>query len=125
MKGLFLLLFLSFSLLLSAQQQLEQTVRGVVIEKNTQESLPGAAIVVSSGGKEFGVVTNDKGEFSVSNIPVGRCNIAVSMLGFTPYVSNNVLIYSGKETFWKLFWKKIPLFWKKLLLLPKWIRNNP
>jgi len=79
-------------------QQYEQTVRGVVLEKHTSEYLPAAAVIVVSDGKQFGTTTNEKGEFAISNIPVGRCNISVSMLGFTPYVSNNILVYSGKET---------------------------
>ena len=71
---------------------------GVVVEKNTQGSLPGAAVIVSSNGKEFGAVCNAKGEFAISSIPVGRCHIFVSMLGFVPYISNNIPVYSGKET---------------------------
>ena len=86
------------SALLSAQQQYEQTVRGVVLEKNTMESLPGATVVVSSGNRKLGAATNEKGEFTISGVSVGRCDILVSMLGFTPYMSNNVLIFSGKET---------------------------
>jgi len=79
-------------------QQYEQTVRGVVLERNTRESLPGAAVIVSSGSREFGTTTNEKGEFTISGVPVGRCNINISMLGFVPFVSNNILVYSGKET---------------------------
>ena len=86
------------SALLSAQQQYEQTVRGVVLEKNTMESLPGASVVVSFGDRELSTTTNEKGEFTISGVSVGRCNILVSILGFTPYLSNNVLIFSGKET---------------------------
>jgi len=84
--------------LLLLAQQYEQTVRGAVIEKNTLEPLPGAAIVVLTNNKQFGTTTNEKGEFAISAIPVGRCNISVSMLGFTTYVSNSILVYSGKET---------------------------
>lgn len=94
----FLFLFLVSSVSLSAQQQYGQTVRGVVSNKNTQAYLPGATVVVSSNDKTIGTTTNAKGEFSISGIPVGRCNISVSMLGFTPYISNNILVYSGKET---------------------------
>jgi len=95
-NSLFYVLFL-FPILLSAQQ-FEQTVRGVVMEKDTRESLPGAAVVVVSDGKQFGTTTDGKGEFSIANIPVGRCNISVSMLGFVTYISNSILVYSGKET---------------------------
>lgn len=97
LKKALLFLFLVSSISLSAQQQYKQTVRGVVLDKNTQEYLPGAAVIVSYDDKAVGTTTNEKGEFSISGVPVGRCNISVSMLGFTPYASNNILVYSGKE----------------------------
>jgi hypothetical protein len=97
-KRFILCVFICSPLTLFAQQQYELTVRGVVLEKNTRESLPGAAVIVSSGDRQFGATTSEKGEFSVSGIPVGRCHIAVSMMGFTTYLSNNILIFSGKET---------------------------
>lgn len=97
LKKVLLFLFLVSSISLSAQQQYKQTVRGVVLDKNTQEYLPGATIIVSYDDNTIGTTTNEKGEFSISGVPVGRCNISVSMLGFTPYASNNILVYSGKE----------------------------
>ena len=98
LKKFYLILFLLWPVLLAAQQQYVQTVRGIVVEKNTQEPLPSVTAVVISNDKQFATITNDQGEFAISGIPVGRCNISVSMLGFTPYVSNNILVYSGKET---------------------------
>ena len=98
MKRILILVVLFFPFIMIAQQHFEQTVRGVVLEKVTNEPLPGAAIVVLSDGKEFGTITNENGEFGFSGVPVGRCHITVSMLGFTSYISNNILVYSGKET---------------------------
>jgi len=92
------LIFVLVAIQLSAQQNYYQTIRGVVYEKNSQERLVGVNVLVMSGGKQSGDTTNEKGEFAVENVPVGRCNIAVSMLGFTPYLSNNILVFSGKET---------------------------
>ncbi|MCL2417263.1 MAG: carboxypeptidase regulatory-like domain-containing protein [Bacteroidales bacterium] len=89
-----LLLFLC-PIILSAQTQ---TVRGVVIEKSTLEPLPGATVIVTSNDRQFGTSTNEAGEFSVPNVPVGRCNIFVSMVGFVPFASNNILVHSGRET---------------------------
>ena len=119
------MLSLSLPISLSAQKQFEQTVRGIVVEKNTQESLPGAAVVVSFGGKEIGAITNDKGEFSISGIPVGRCNITVSMLGFTPYKSNNVLIYSGKETVMEIVLEENPFVLEEVTVTPKVDKEQP
>ena len=96
--SIWLIMCLLFSPVLLSAQQHEQTVRGVVLEKNTQETLPGAAVIVSSGGRMFGTTTNANGEFAIAGIPVGRCNISISMLGFVTYLSNSILVYSGKET---------------------------
>ena len=99
MKKIIFILLVEFSpMILLAQKQLEQTVRGVVIDKNTRETLPRASVIISANSKEYPTITDDKGEFTISGIPVGRCKIAVSMLGYTPYVSNSILVYSGKET---------------------------
>ena len=98
LKRFLLCLFLLSPVVLSAQQQFNQTVRGVVMDKNTQETLPGANVMVVSNGKQYFATTDEKGVFAVSNVPVGRCNITVTMIGFVPYASNNVLVYSGKET---------------------------
>ena len=95
---LMLMISVALPALLTAQQQYDQTVRGVVVEKNTLEPLPGAAVIVSSAGKDIGTTTNAKGEFAIAGIPVGRCNITVSTLGFVTFVSNSILVYSGKET---------------------------
>jgi hypothetical protein len=97
-KKLFLSLLIIYPVLLTAQQQYQQTVRGTVIDKNTREPIPSANILILSEGKQFGASTNKKGEFTITNIPVGRCNINVSTIGYTTYASNNILVYSGKET---------------------------
>ncbi|MDR2679456.1 MAG: TonB-dependent receptor [Tannerella sp.] len=91
------ILFSLLSVSVTAQKYV-QTIRGTVFEKNARESLPGANIVVQAGEKQWGAVSDEKGEFVVENVPVGRCHVRVSMIGFTPYVSNNLLVYSGKET---------------------------
>ena len=94
-KIYFTLFFLfGFSFLTFAQQN----VRGVVLERGTQEPLPGATVIVVSNDREFATSTNANGEFTIPNVPVGRCNIAVSMIGFRPHIATNILVYSGRET---------------------------
>ena len=125
MKRLVLFVFLLFPVLLTAQQQYGQTVRGVVLEKNTQEPLPGAAVIVLSNGKQFGTTANDKGEFAIADIPVGRCNVSVSMLGFTPYVSNSILVYSGRETVLEIALEENFLLLGEVVVTPKVDKELP
>ena len=111
-------------LLLSAQQP-EQTVRGVVFEKNTREPLPGAAVVVSSNDRQLGATTNEKGEFSISGVPVGRCKVSALMLGFTSFVSNNVLVYSGRETVMEIALEEDVFTLEEVVVTPKFDKEQP
>ena len=111
-------------LLLSAQQY-EQTVRGVVFEKNTREPLPGAAVIVESGDRQFGVATNEKGEFTISGVPVGRCRVSALMLGFTPFVTNNVLVYSGRETVLEIVMEEDIFSLQEVVVTPKVDKEQP
>jgi hypothetical protein len=79
-------------------QNYTQSIRGTVFDKFSKQPLSDANIIVNFAGQVFGTSSDAKGEFVVRNVAAGRCDIRVSTLGFTPYISNSVLVYSGKET---------------------------
>jgi len=125
MKNFILFIFLFFPFLIVAQELLEQTVRGVVMEKNTREPLPGAAVVVVANDRQQATVANEKGEFTISAVPVGRCNITVSILGFVPFVSNNILVYSGKETVLEIAMDEDIFLLSEVVVTPKVDKELP
>jgi hypothetical protein len=90
-------LLILFALPLSAQYS--QTVRGTVVEKNTLQPLPGASVAIQLGDRVLGVFSDANGHFAIDNVPVGRYQLTVTMLGYIPYVAGNVLVNSGKESF--------------------------
>lgn len=75
-----------------------QTFRGIVYERATQEKLIDANITLSSKNIKLKATTNSQGEFTISNVPIGRYRILVNMVGFKPYQANNILVLSGRET---------------------------
>ncbi len=79
-----------------AQALPRQTVKGVIIDRATHFPLPGAAISIPTLNK--GVATNDNGEFRIPDVPVGRHNIQVSMMGYEPVMLQMVEVNAGKET---------------------------
>lgn len=83
----------------STAQTLTQTVSGKVIEKNTQEPLFGANVTIQTNNNILGTSTDSNGKFKIENVPIGRHNLSVSMLGFSPFIANNILVNSGKEVF--------------------------
>ncbi len=94
-----ILLALMIISILSFSQSMEytQTVRGKVIDKFTQITLPGATIIVLNTDPVIGTTTNINGEFRIKNIPLGRQNIRISFIGYHTRVISNLNLTSGKE----------------------------
>ena len=55
-------------------------ITGHVIEKDTEESLPYATVIIVENG--MGTATGDDGHFRLKNVPAGRYTLKVQMLGY-------------------------------------------
>jgi hypothetical protein len=78
-------------------QSITQTVRGSVVEKHLQQTLPGANVIILHTSPLLGATADEKGNFRISNVPVGTYTLQVTYLGFEPRVIPNVIVSSGKE----------------------------
>ncbi len=65
-------------------------IRGIVLDKESGDPLPGANVVLL--GTYLGASTNAKGEFIILNIPPGRYDVEVSMLGYQTVVEKQVKV---------------------------------
>lgn len=90
-----LFLFLFFSLSFSAQ--ITQVIKGTVLDKQTQSPLPGAIVQLLNSESPIGSSTNDKGEFKLQNVPIGRWQIKIYMLGYKEKFIT-VVLNAGKES---------------------------
>ncbi|WP_028979194.1 TonB-dependent receptor [Sporocytophaga myxococcoides] len=88
------LLCLNFSVI---AQQVTQTIRGTVIDKNLQSPLPGVNVVITSTNPPMGTATDENGRFRFDNVPLGRHEIKIMYAGYKEGGSANVLVTSGKE----------------------------
>ena len=95
-------LFISILIFLNVHAQnkndLEQVIRGKVVDKQTQSVLPGANIILLETNPPVGTTANSEGEFRLGNVPVGRQGIAVSFIGYHSQVIKNLIINSAHET---------------------------
>jgi hypothetical protein len=91
-----LLLPLFFSISLQAQT-LTQTIRGTVVDKVSQTTLPGASIILVNSDPLIGTTTDPDGNFKLSQIPVGTHTIRVSFIGYKEVTLPNIIVNSGKE----------------------------
>jgi len=93
---LILLLSLLFFTQVCFSQTVLQTVKGKVIDKETKETLPGAAIILANADTTIAITTDTAGIFTF-DVPIGRQSFLVSYTGYENMSVPDVLITSGKE----------------------------
>jgi hypothetical protein len=91
-----------FLLLLSLQisataQELTQTIRGRVLDRESQAPVIGASVAVSTTEPVKGAMTDAEGFFKIEKVPVGRHTVKVNYLGYEEQVIPELLLGSGKE----------------------------
>ena len=74
----------------------QQTVKGKVVDLESQFPLPGVNVKFIDGDFHNGVSTDMNGSFKVENVPLGRHQIRFTFIGYKPQVLT-VVVNSGKE----------------------------
>ncbi|MBK9190202.1 MAG: TonB-dependent receptor [Crocinitomicaceae bacterium] len=92
----FLLTLLSITSFGLLAQNLTQTIRGTVIDKQTLQPIIGARVVLLESNPVIGAVTNIEGQFRLENVPVGRQSVSITYMGYEPVVMQNLAV-SSKE----------------------------
>ncbi|WP_167605304.1 TonB-dependent receptor [Maribellus sediminis] len=79
-------------------QGLTQTVKGKITDADTKGPLPGANIVLLTGGNTMkGAASDGNGNFKIEKVPVGRQSFKVSFLGYEDVTLNEIMVGSGRE----------------------------
>lgn len=92
----FVLMLFAFIAFTSSAQQITQTIRGKVNDKNSQTPLPGATIIITDITPLTGTTTDANGNFRIENITIGRHQIKVTFLGYNE-IAMPVTLNSAKE----------------------------
>ena len=74
-------------------------LKGLVIDKQSEQPLEGATIELLNADNATGVITDFDGYFTLDNVPLGRQTIRVSFIGFESTTIPNIVITSGKAAF--------------------------
>lgn len=74
-----------------------QTIRGTVTDRDSGTPIP--YVSVGLLGTEKGTTTDEKGEFCLEYIPVGRYNIQATSVGYAPIILREVMVASSKEIY--------------------------
>jgi len=97
MKRYFLIILLITAHLSYAQNN-KQKIRGVIIDKLSQTTLPGATVQIMNEAEKRGAVTNEKGIYVISDVLPGRYELKFSYVGYKDVFVSSVVVSSGKET---------------------------
>jgi hypothetical protein len=81
----------------AAHAQITQTVRGIVIDKISQSPLPGAVVYVINSQPAIAASANDKGEFYLKDVPVGKQSLNITFIGYKQITMKDFSVNAGKE----------------------------
>ncbi|MBI3236058.1 MAG: carboxypeptidase-like regulatory domain-containing protein, partial [Bacteroidetes bacterium] len=114
---LFLFVLLSTAIT-TYSQNTTQTIKGIVIDKNSLSPLPSATIKLLHTDPRIGAISNKSGNFKIDNVPVGRYDIQVSFVGYEPLIIREVVVSSAKETFVNAALKEIGVSVGEVIVKP-------
>lgn len=75
----------------------QQTIRGKVVDKQTQAPIIGATVILENTAPLKGDDTNRDGEFRIQHVKPDRYTIRVSYLGYKDELLLGVIVGSGQE----------------------------
>lgn len=74
-----------------------QTLRGIVLDKTTQQPLPFSTIHIQDSHPPKGAIADESGRFVISGIAAGRYNIEASHVGYESVLQREVIVGTGRE----------------------------
>ena len=74
-----------------------QTIRGIVLDRESKATLPGANVIILGTNPMIGTASNIDGEFELKNVPIGRHDIKVLFLGYEDAIVSDILVGTVKE----------------------------
>jgi hypothetical protein len=92
----FLLLIFWSPALLSLAQTPTVTLTGTVVDEKTGAPLPGANVYINNSS--IGTTTNEKGAYTLPNLPIGNLEIVVSLLSYTSIKQTLRFEQPGRKT---------------------------
>jgi hypothetical protein len=85
------------SALSSKASDLQQTLRGVITDQDSKNPVIGANIIIINSIPLLGSSTDEKGQFRIEKVSVGRVSLKITCIGYEEKVISNLLISSAKE----------------------------
>ena len=89
--------FLAMAFFMENANAQTQTIKGVVVDKQSQASIPGANIILLGTDPVKGASTDMDGKYKISEVAPGRYDLKITFMGYKEVVLSNVVVTTGKE----------------------------
>lgn len=106
-------------------QELTQTIRGTVSDAASQSPIPGATVVLVGSNPLKGVSADLDGNFRLTDVPVGRPVIQISMMGYQPVKLSNLVLTSTKELILNINLESSAIQGKEVEIVAKIDKDKP
>jgi len=103
---------------------LTQTIRGIVIDRSSGYPMAYATVALNNQ-TEIATTTDDDGNFSLENVPVGRHDIQARFVGYEPAVFKEVLVTSAKEVYLEIGLKENIQELNEVVVRPQTTKEQP
>ena len=77
--------------------QFTQTIRGKVVDSETQTPLIGVNVIVMASNPVIGSSTDEKGNFRLNDVPIGRHSLKFTYISYKEIVLSDIVANTGKE----------------------------
>ena len=122
---LFILIFLSVqSSAQNSTDKLTQTIRGIITDAASGEAIPYASVSLVDT-PEKGAMSDDDGQFSISNVTLGRHSVQATYLGYEPAIIKEIMVSSSKEVFLEIALKESVLSLDEVVVRPRVNKELP
>lgn len=82
--------------MLAFAQQPTQTIKGVVIDQDSQSPILYANIVLLGTNPIIGAISDDEGHYIIENVPLGRYDLQASFVGYESVIIKELIVSSSK-----------------------------
>lgn len=105
--------------------QPSQTINGSVIDNASNKPIEFAAVVLLKTNPTIGASTDSLGNFTISNVPVGRYDVQVTCVGYETAILREVTVVSGKQTLLTVLLKENVAVLNEIVVKPRVNKEQP
>jgi hypothetical protein len=117
LKKIFLFSLLIILQIAISQAQLTQTIKGVVIDKDSKAPICGAYVMLENTDPLMGALSDNDGIFRIEKVPLGRYSVKSGYIGYETVTIPEVLVSSGKEIYLTIELKEVLTHLKEVTIV--------